>query len=172
MRRLIEYVDHWGTTEAERERAFPCDVFMPIPDQSFYRAVSVDAPPGLVYRWLCQMKVAPYSYDLIDNLGRTSPRSLTPGLEHLERGQTFMFLFTLIDFDDRQVTLRLSSALAGELCMSYQVTEQPTRLVVKLNMKYPRSPLKWIIQLVMRWGDWFMMRKQLLTFKSLAESPQ
>jgi hypothetical protein len=167
---LREYVDHWGTTAAERDLTFPCDLLMPTPDESFYRGVSIDATPDVVHRWLCQMKVAPYSYDWLDNLGRTSPRELTPGAENLERGQTFMFIFHLLDFDQRQVTLRTGSRLTGELLISYQVVEEPTRLLVKLNIKYPPVPLKWVLRLVLRWGDWVMMRKQLLTFKALAEA--
>ena len=166
---LREYVDHWGTTPAERERTFPCDLFMPVPDESFYRGVDIEAPPFLVHRWLCQMKVAPYSYDWLDNLGRTSPRKLTPGVEELERGQKFMFIFRLIDFDERQLTLRTGSRLTGDTIISYLVTENPTRLLVKLNVLYPPAPMKWLIRFVLRWGDWIMMRKQLLTFKALAE---
>lgn len=169
MRRLINYVDHWGTSAEERELVYPCDLVMTHPDQVFFRGITINSPPEVIHRWLCQMKVAPYSYDWLDNLGRTSPTELTPGAEQLERGQKFMFLFRLVDFDERQLTLRTHS-LGSELVISYMIVENPSRLLVKLAVKYPPPPVSWFLRFVLRWGDWIMMRKQLLTFKALAEA--
>ncbi len=166
--RLVQYVDHWGTSEEDRGDPFPCDLFMPDAHQSFYRGVKVAAEPETVFRWLCQLKAAPYSYDWIDNLGRRSPRNLIPGLEQLEKGQRFMVIFRLLDFDERQLTLR-TRGLFGDLLVSYVVREAPVRLLAKLVVKYPRGPHGLILRWVLRWGDWVMMRKQLLTLKALAE---
>jgi hypothetical protein len=76
----------WGVTADEVARCYPCDAVLPKPAVTWFRAVTVQAPASVVFRWLCQMKVAPYSYDLLDNFGRRSPRTLTPGVERLEVG--------------------------------------------------------------------------------------
>lgn len=166
---LRTFVDEWGTSEAERALVYPCDLLMPSPQQTLYRGIEIQASPELVHRWLCQLRVAPYSYDWVDNLGRTSPRHLIPGLEHLSRGQTFMLIFRLVDFDRRQITLRTRSPLFGDALVSYVVLESPTRLLVKISVNYPSGPLGWILRNLLPWGDWVMMRKQLLTIKELAE---
>jgi len=87
------------------------------------RAIAVDAPGALLFRWLCELRVAPYSYDLLDNLGRRSPRELTPGLERLEVGQRFMRIFSLVPFTpDDHLTLR-----APGVAVTYAVRERADR---------------------------------------------
>jgi hypothetical protein len=56
----------------------PATSYVQSPRERFTRAVEVDSSPETVFRWLCQLKVAPYSYDRIDHAGRRNLRSLTP----------------------------------------------------------------------------------------------
>ena len=66
----------WGVTAAETARHYPCDDVVPTPALQAWRGVSVAAAPERVWPWLVQLRLAPYSYDWIDNLGRRSPREL------------------------------------------------------------------------------------------------
>src|SRR5213594_4371663 len=84
------------------------DRHLPVHEDALYRAVDVEAPPPILFRWLCQLRVAPYSYDWIDNFGRPSPRELLPGLDAVAVGQRVMTFFELVDFErDRHLTGRL-----------------------------------------------------------------
>ncbi len=127
-----------------------------------------------MFRWLCQLKVAPYSYDWIDNLGRRSPRDLTPGVERLEVGQPFL-IGHIVEFEqDRHITSLVRDGLVpvfGPLAITYEVRPRgpaSSRLVVKLaagaSNAWERAR-----RTALAWGDLVMMRKQLLTLKALAE---
>ncbi|WP_107656295.1 hypothetical protein [Nocardia suismassiliense] len=152
----------WGATDAEREHPLPCDALQPAGVQAD-RAISIDAPHGLVYAWLCQLRVAPYSYDLLDRWGRPSPRHRDPQLTELEEGQRFMGQFDLVSFTlSQHITL-----VSGKIAVTYAVRPEGdgTRLVVRVRMGGPR-----IIGRLLAFGDLIMMRKQLLTLKELAEA--
>ena len=124
------------------------------------------------------MRVAPYSYDFIDNRGRQSPRELTPGLEKLAIGQDVMTIFELADFErDQHLTIRIkpnssASRTFGDIACSYMiVSNSPNtcRLLVKLVAKYPGGLKGKVMHALLPWGDLLMMRRQLLNFKGLAE---
>jgi hypothetical protein len=168
----------WGTDAQERELTYPCDRFIPQPEAALYRGVTINAPAKIVFRWLCQMRTAPYSYDWIDNGGRQSPRELTPGLDNLAVGQDVMRIFNLVDFErDRQLTLRLkppssASRTFGDIAVSYVVIPRVAnscRLLVKLIAKYPPGAKGSFMRAFLPWGDLIMMRRQLLNLKHLAE---
>jgi len=164
---------NWGATPAERAAALPCDVLAPDAATRRDRAISIGAPPSIVFAWLCQLRVAPYSYDWIDNFGRQSPRTLTPGLEQLAVGQRVMGMFELVDFaPGRQVTCRSRPSPFGTFVATYAVAPvdaRRSRIVVKLIMRYP-ALLRTLGRWALPFGDWVMMRRQLLTLKALAEA--
>jgi hypothetical protein len=168
----------WGTEERERELSYPCDRLIAEPNAALYRGVTISASPQVIFRWLCQMRVAPYSYDWIDNLGRRSPPQLTPGIENLAVGQDVMTIFDLVDFEiGRQVTIRMkpktiASKVFGDAAASYLIIpsgEQTCRLLVKLVGRYPRGVKGMLMRNFLPLGDLIMMRRQLLNFKNLAE---
>lgn len=165
----------WGATETEVGAAYPCDDIFSSPKFEAHRAIPIAAPQPDVFRWLCQLRVAPYSYDLLDNLGRPSPRALTPGLEQLKIGQRFITVFRLVSFaPDDQLTIRvgrLGRWMFGELAISYITrAEGPgnTRLIAKLTLPRARG-LGLLRQWTLAWLDLFMMRRQLMNLRDLAE---
>ena len=166
---------YWNVTAAERTAEYPCDRYTQSPCERFTRAVEVDSPSETVFRWLCQLKVAPYSYDWIDNAGRRSPRSLTPEADRLEPGQEFL-VFRLVEFEqDHHITgavLPRVERVFGQLAVSYVVEPRDAgqcRLVACLSVAAPSSVLQSARLTLLAFGDLFMMRKQLITLKECAE---
>ena len=181
-RRLVRTVEGWNVTDDERAAPHPASAHVPAGGRSFLRAVDVDADAATVFRWLCQLKVAPYSYDLVDNLGRRSPRSLTPGADDLALGQRFL-IGPLVDFErDHRLVLVASPAgerVFGPVAMSYEVVpglSARSRIVAEVAVGPPRGAARGPARALDRaWqsflgvGDLVMLRRQLLTLKALAE---
>jgi hypothetical protein len=167
----MSVVHDWGSTSAERSRSYACDRYVQTPSAVCFRAVDVAAPASLAFRWLCQLRIAPYSYDWIDNYGRSSPTTRDPANERLERGDRWMRIFELAEYErDQQLTLRMvGTRMFGALAVTYSVlprTAEQSRFVVKLAFRLSAwSPMRWLLPA----GDLVMMRKQLLTLKRLAE---
>lgn len=163
---LRRTVFEYGSTATERAAPYPCDPLLPDHDAALFRAVDVNAPQETVFAWLCQLRVAPYSYDWLDNWGRRSPRERDPALEQLEVGQRFMTIFRLESFErPRDVTL-WHHGVFGQVAVTYAV--RPGRLVVKLLWRYPGGRLGRVAGRVLPAGDLVMMRKQLRTLAGLA----
>lgn len=158
--------DRWGVTDAEIARRYPCDDVVPAPRLSAWRGVSVAAPPTEVWPWLRQLRLAPYSYDWVDNLGRRSPRELADIPEPVAN-QPFTAtagrpLGTVISASPGQ---QLTARIAGTV-MSYVVVADGdgSRLLLKIVSDLPR-----VLAPVLSVGDLLMARRQLLNLKALAE---
>lgn len=159
----------WGVTEAETRLAFACDQLVgERPALEAWRGVTVHAVPEDVWPWVTQVRVAPYSYDWLDNLGRRSPRRLL-GLPEPRVGEPFtssggrpMGRIVAVD-PGRQLTGLVLGAF-----MSYLLVpegEDRTRLLLKVVMDtHPAAAAALSV------GDLVMARRQLLNLKQRAEA--
>lgn len=160
--------DRWGVTQAETARRYPCDDFVPDPAWQAWRGVTVEAPAARVWRWLRQVRLAPYSYDWVDNLGRRSPRELRD-LDDPKVGDPFTA--TAGRPVGRVVAVRPGEHVTATIMgvhMSYVLVDRgaDTRLLLKLASGSGR-----LLGPLFALGDLVMARKQLLTLASLAEGP-
>ncbi|MGC4783393.1 polyketide cyclase [Micromonospora zamorensis] len=129
--------------------------------------MSIAAPAAAVWPWVAQVRLAPYSYDWIDNRGRRSPRQLQ-GLPEPQVGEAFTTaggrkLGRIVSVDPGK---QLTSTIMGAF-MSYVLVPQEhdrTRLLLKVVMQTTR----WAA-LGLSIGDLIMARRQLLNLKQLAE---
>jgi hypothetical protein len=165
----------YGLRSGEDSLDFPCDRFLPDAGDCYYRGTDVDASPAVLFRWLCQLRVAPYSYDWLDNFGRRSPRQLTPGLERLAVNQRFMTIFDLVEFEpDIHLTLVCTQLrrIFGDVAVTYLIEPraQGCRLLVKIVVNHPGSRLELALRVrLLPFLDLVMTRKQLRTLRELAE---
>jgi len=165
---------HWNVTPEEIGKHYPCQDHAAPGDELLLRAIDVDADPATTFRWLCQVTVAPYSYDWIDNGGRRSPATLTPGADRLVDGQPVLGIFRLVEHDDRQLTMVTTpraERLFGRVHATYLATERPggSRIVVAFTVG-AHGRLQRLRRRALAWGDVLMVRKQLRTLKGYAEA--
>jgi hypothetical protein len=159
--------DRWGVSDSEIMRSYPCDNFVTSPALEAWRGVDVQAPSEAVWPWVAQVRLAPYSYDWIDNLGRRSPRELVD-LPEPHVGEKFTAvggrrLGRIVSVDPGK---QLTGTIMGAV-MSYVLVAQEhdrTRLLFKLVMETSR----WVAR-GLSVGDLIMARRQLLNLKLLAE---
>lgn len=167
---------YWNTTPAEEIASYPAETYAAPGARRYLRAITVVADSATTFRWVCQVRVAPYSYDWLDNLGRRSPRRLTPGLDDLRVGQRFATIFRIVDAQPgRSVTAAIEpgpARLFGDVVMTYRVSEAGTgrSRVVCCLVVGGASRADRFRRTLLGWGDLVMMRKQLKTLKELAET--
>jgi hypothetical protein len=159
-----------GWSKREILRSYPCDDFVASPTVRAWRGVRVAAPAEAVWPWVVQVRLAPYSYDWIDNCGRRSPRELA-GLPEPRVGDRFTTaggreVGRIVSVDPGE---QLTGAIMGAFA-SYVLVPQEhdmTRLLLKVVMRTARWAAPGLCA-----GDLIMARRQLLNFKQLAERHQ
>ena len=158
----------------------PADDMVPADCDRWVRCITINAPHPRVYRWLCQLTVAPYSFDAIDFPGRRSPRELTPGAERLRIGQHFL-IFEVTGFVPDSYIAGCSrpefDRAYGRIAVSYSVKpldSHTTRLRANACVQHSENGTGetgiGIRRLVLAAGDKVMAGRQLRTLRARAET--
>jgi hypothetical protein len=171
----------WGATEEEIRAPMPGDELLPKAGFNATRAITVDAPPELVWPWIVQMghgRAGFYSYDLLDNAGHESADRILDEYQDPQVGdwmpmakkvnETTAHRVAAFEPGDWLLWTKPGSTWAWKL---HRLDGDRTRLVARLKQRYDwRSPGATLLSIfLMEFGDPPMMKKALRGIKARAE---
>jgi hypothetical protein len=168
----------WGATPEEAARSLPGDHLVPKPTFNATRAITVAAPPEQIWPWLVQAgltRAGWYSYDLLDNLGRPSARRIIPELQDLAVGD-----IVPMSPDGKhgmpvhamEPPKSMIWGTPGDTTWTWQLDPKPdgsTRLISRVRSRYRWLSPSIAFSVLLEFGDFWMMRKMLLTLRERAE---
>jgi hypothetical protein len=143
------------------------------------RSIEIKAGASAIFTWLKQLRIAPYSYDFVDNRFRKSPEYIIENLPPLNVNTHFLLAFHLFRFEENSfIVCRFCQPVnppvnkyLKDLFIEYRITEQGpvSRLQCKikgyLNDDIYSRGFFFIFSLVNR----IMMTRQLRNIKKLSE---
>ena len=169
----------WGATDAEVARALPGDDLVVSPSFNATRAITIGAPPQKVWPWLVQVGVNRagwYSYDLLDNLGRSSARAVIDELQDVQPGDLLPMS------PDGKHGIRVHAldpphwmiwGTPGDTSWVWILDPKPdgtTRLITRVRSKAQRRPSSLVFAALLEFADFPMMRRMLLNLRTRIET--
>jgi hypothetical protein len=171
----------WGATDEEVRGSMPGDKIVPNPSFDATRAITIDAPPELVWPWIVQMgyrRAGFYTYALLDNAGYDSADRVLEEYQPPKVGDWMPMA--------KQVNETTAFRVKAFALNKWLLWEKPdstwawklipldggrTRLVLRLKARYAwERPGSAILTLVLlEFGDFPMMRRVLKGIKVRAQ---
>jgi hypothetical protein len=165
----------WGATEDEVRRGMPGDTLLRQNAPSTTRAITTDASPEAVFPWLLQIGYGRggwYSYDWIDNDGKTSVGRIDPALQRLTVGDRFEMLPGIGPIVSEIVPNHhiVSGGETDSWCLLVEPTpDGRTRLISRWRQDWPRSAGTYLWIALSDPGSFLMEQKMLRRIRDLAE---
>jgi len=143
------------------------------------RCVEINAGASAIFVWLKQLRISPYSYDLIDNRSRKSPDFIIENLPPLKAHTHFLLVFNILEFEE-------NSFIVGRFCepinppvnlymrdmyIEYRIEEKAsnTRLWCKIKGYYNTGISSRGFFYIFSVVNKIMMARQLKNIKRLSE---
>ncbi len=143
------------------------------------RHIEIRAGASDVYSWIKQLRIAPYSYDFLDNRGSKSPGYVIENLPPLKINSHFLLAFHIFRFEENKF-------IAGRFCVP--INPPVNRYVKEMFIEYRIQELGTQVILWCKIKGWFhnnlaskgffsifsvvnlmMTRRQLRRIKKLSE---
>jgi hypothetical protein len=143
------------------------------------RCIEVSANASDIFVWLKQLRIAPYSYDFIDNRGRKSPDYIIENLPPLKVNTHYLLAFHIFEFEENSfiacrfcepINPPLDLYMKG-LFIEYRIAEQGTKTKLWCKIKgYFNTDISskgffFVFSVVNK----IMMARQLKNIKKLSE---
>ena len=143
------------------------------------RSIEIKATASEIFVWLKQLRIAPYSYDFIDNKCRKSPDYIIENLPSLKVNTHYLLAFHIFGFEENSfIVCRFCQPINSpmnrymkDMFIEYRITEQGTKTKLWCKIRgYINTDISskgfFFIFSVM---DKIMMARQLKTIKKLSE---
>lgn len=181
----------WGTEPDEETMALPGDEVKPDAGISVTHAVTINAPPEEVWKWLVQIgqgRGGFFSYDFIENLVGLDVHNVyevKPELQHLKEGDFVRSAhegwlggrfddkagWFVVDLEpNRHLVLRDEIERGSWSFILRPLPDGKTRFLIRARGDRPSNLARWTFHLsVFEPAHFIMERKMMLTLKELAE---
>ncbi|WP_235900393.1 hypothetical protein [Lolliginicoccus suaedae] len=178
----------WGTTEAERQQAYPGDELLANPNWTYTHGVTIDATPRDVWPWIVQIgqgRGGFYSYQALENLVGcriTNAHAILPQFQHLEVGDAIRLHpkappmpVALIDAQSHLVLFAFDASSNDATLWGFQlvpVSGGRTRLIERGGSSHGDTMASRLAfgRMLLEPISFVMSRKMLLTIKALASA--
>ena len=147
--------------------------------RELFRCVEISAGASDIFVWLKQLRIAPYSYDFLDNRFRRSPDYIIGNLPPLKVSTHYLLAFHIFGFEENSfIACRFCEPInppvnlyMKDLFFEYRIAEQGTKTILwckikgYLNTDISSKGFFFIFSVVNK----IMMARQLKNIKKLSE---
>jgi hypothetical protein len=143
------------------------------------RCIEVRANASDIFVWLKQLRIAPYSYDFIDNRCRKSPDYIIENLPPLKVNTHYLLAFHIFEFEENSFIMSrfcepinppVNLYMKG-LFIEYRIAEQGTRTILWCKIKgyFNTDISSKVFFFIFSVVNKIMMTRQLKNIKKLSE---
>ena len=111
--------------------------------RELFRCVEINAGASDIFVWLKQLRIAPYSYDFLDNRFRRSPDYIIGNLPPLKVSTHYLLAFHIFGFEENSfIACRFCEPInppvnlyMKDLFFEYRIAEQGTKTILWCKIK-------------------------------------